>query len=448
MAGAGASAQPAGPGTVAPVSFEDAVVLAQEQAYAVTAAEVDAEVARAEVDAVEAERWPALSLSAGAGQRYGLGFDQTAGTLTQTRVEALDVALSANYVVFDGFERRSRLRSAEASVLAAAFDAERARQRVVGEVVRGYLAVSQAEAAVTVVSAEIEAQGRIGEELRALVDLGVRPAYEVDLHESRVATVRMRLLEVQRDRELAEAYLVRLLGLDPVGAYAFPVPSARGDGPDVPTDTLLRRAVHARPDLVAADLAIRAARADRRAATATRLPRIALVGGVGSNYTSANDAVGLTDQLGGNRAGSLGFRISVPLLDRGSARRSIRRADLRVASLENAAEDLRREAVLEVRERQIDLRALLGLREAAGARATALSAALTAEDARYRSGTATFQAVAQLRAQRVDALAEQARLDVAIQFQRFMIGLLTTRDPSLATGQAGHGEVVSRPTVD
>lgn len=413
-----ASAQP-----VRTVPFEEAVAIARAHVHAVAVAEIGLLTAQVDVAAIRDERWPSLSVAGGAGQRYGLAFDQTAGALTQTRIEAVDVNLNASYTVFDGFERRARRQAATATVHAATANVERARQRAVAEVVAGYLAVSQAQAEAVIAAAALDAQLGLEAQVEVLVASGVRPPFEADLQREQLGTAQARVVVADREWALANARLVRLLELDPNETYDFPSAPVVVALPD----SLAARTLLARPDLRAAESAARAARAERRAAAAPRLPHVALVGSVGTNYTSAN-AVSVFGQLDDHRAGALGFRVTVPILDRGIARRSIDQAAARVAVRDREVADLRRDIVLEVEELQIELAALEALRDAAGARLDALDAALAAEDTRYRAGATTFQSVADVRARRVGALTEQARLEVAIRFQRVSLAMLARGD--------------------
>lgn len=88
-----------------PVPLDEALRLARVQAADVLRADADVLASRASVEAAADRRWPALSLRAGGGQRYGLAFDQTSGDLTQATVESVDLGLDADYVVYDGGAR-------------------------------------------------------------------------------------------------------------------------------------------------------------------------------------------------------------------------------------------------------------------------------------------------------------------------------------------------------
>jgi len=401
------------------VPLDEALDRAHTQAIDVLRADAQIESARVSVEAARDRRWPALSLDLGGGQRYGLSFDQTSGDLTQSTVESMDVGVSASYLVFDGNERRAETRSAEATLRAAELNRARAEQVASAAVLRGYLAVAQAEAARAVSVENVAAEEELLRVVEAQVEMGERPAFEVAQQQERVATARASVVAAERDREIAEARLVRLLGLDPSGAYTFPVPPP-ADGTVPGAEALAALALDQRTDLRAAEVAVEAAEADGRAARASRLPQVSVGAYVGTSYSSAGE-VTFPGQIGDNRAGSLRLGVSLPILDRGQSRQRIRQAEARATALRAEQADAERAVALEVRELRIELDALDAQAELAEVRVAAAEAALDAERARYEGGETTLQSVSQLQARLVEARTERERIRVAARFQRRLI---------------------------
>ncbi len=420
--------------TVAPVAAQprvvplgEALALAQTRATDVLRADAQIQSARVAVEAVDGRRWPSLGVYVGGGQRYGLSFDQTSGGLTQATVETIDVGVSAEYVVFDGFARRAEARAADAGVRQAELGRARAVQQATVVVLQGYLAVAQADAARRVAEEDVAAQRDLLAEVTAQVELGERAAYEQAQQQERVATAQAAVLAAARHRALAEARLVRTLGLDPEQEATFTVPgtltsAAQPDAASVSAETdAVRRALAARPDLRAAAVAVEAAESDGRAARAARLPQIALNASLGTSYTSAADGTSLPGQFGDNRAGGLRLGVSVPIFDRGATRARVRQAEATAALLRAEAEDARRAVVLDVRERLIGLDALRAQTDVAGVRVRAAAEALAAERARFQAGETTLQAVSLLQARLVEARSDRARLGVEAQFQQLFL---------------------------
>ena len=409
------------------VPLGEALALARTQAADVLRADADVLSARASVEAAHAARWPALSVRAGGGQRYGLSFDQTSGGLTQSTVESVDLGLDADYVVYDGGARGADARAARAGLEAARLSRERAERQAVAAVVEGYLAAARARAARDVASEALDAQRDLLAVVEAQVDLGERPAAEVAQQEERVAAARGDVLAAERDLALAEARLVRVLGLDPAAEYAFPTPDAAPPADAAPpVDALVREALDARADLRAADAAVRAAEAERGAARAGRLPTVSVGAYVGTGYSSAAGA-SIPGQFGDNRAGALRLTVSLPVLDRGASGAAVARAEARAAALRVAADDARRQAALDVRERAVALDALAAQAETAAVRVRAARVALDAERARYGAGAATLQDVSLLQARLTDALVQQALIDTEAAFAPTLLDVAVGR---------------------
>ncbi|MDT7856754.1 TolC family protein [Rubrivirga sp. S365] len=405
-----------------PVPLDDALQTARTQAVAVLRADAAVEGARVAVDAAEARRWPSLDLRAGGGQRYGLAFDNTSGSLTQATIESVDIGVDAGYVVYDGGARGADARAAEAGLQAAVLDRERAEQRAAEAVVEGYRAVARADAARAVAAEALAAQRDLLAEVEAQVEVGERPGYEAAQQRERVAAAQGDVLAAERDRALAEARLVRVLGLDPAGDYAFPAPAPGAAPPAALVGDLVRQALSVRADVRAAEAAVVAAEADRRAARAGRLPTVAVGAYVGTNYSSAAGTA-LPGQLGDNRAGALRLTVSLPVLDRGAAGTAVRRAEARATALRADQEDVRRAVALDVRERSVEVDAAAARAEVAAVRVEAAEAALAAERARYAAGATTLQAVSLLQARLVEARTERAQLAVEAAFNRRLLAL-------------------------
>ncbi|MEM1056633.1 MAG: TolC family protein [Bacteroidota bacterium] len=399
------------------VSLHEALILAEDRSLEVLRADARIATSTAAVDAVSDQRWPSLGLNAGGGQRYGLSFDQTSGALTQSTVESMNLGVSAQYVVFDGFERRAEQRVAEAGLREAELDRVRAQQQARVAVLTGYLAVARAVAAREVAEESAEAEAGLLREIETRIAFGDRPTSDAAQQRERVAAAQGAILAAERDQALAHARLARLLGLDPTETYAFPSPEAEAPEALAPLDALTEQALRDRTDLRATAVAIEAAEANGRAARSGRLPQVSLGAYVGTSYTSAASA-GFSGQFGDNRTGSVGVNVSFPLLDRGVTRQRIRQAEAQAQALRAEADDTRYAIALEIREHHIRLGALQAQADLAAIRVEAAQQALAAERALYLGGETTLQSVSVLQARVADARTQQALLRVEAAFER------------------------------
>lgn len=413
---------PAAAQTVIPM--DEALSLARQQSVGVRRAASALMAQEARLAGIRGQRLPALSLDVGGGQRYGLSFDQTTGSLTQQAVESVDAGLSAQWVVFDGAARRARQRAAEADVEGAGLNRERAALIAQAEVLRAALARARAAAAVEIAEAQVAAEERLRDEVRVQIEAGTRPPYEGLQQDERVAAAHAARVEADRQVAGAEALLARLLGLDPMASVVVPLPP--DDGAPLPAlSDLVAEALARRSDVRSAQTAEAAAEASREAAQAARLPVVALVGSVGTGFSSANGDVGFIGQVGDNRAGSLGLRLSFPIFDRGATSSSVRQAQSHVEAARAEAEDARRAVALEVRQAHLDVEAARAQAALGRVRVVAAEAALAAEETRFREGAATLQAVALLRARVVEAQTARAEAKASAAVHRVLLRLAT-----------------------
>src|SRR5690606_5726692 len=85
------------------ITLDEAVALARSQSVAVQAAALTVREREAAVAGARGGFLPSVSLYTTGGQRYGLGFDETTGQLTQTTTENVQFGAEAAFTLFDGF---------------------------------------------------------------------------------------------------------------------------------------------------------------------------------------------------------------------------------------------------------------------------------------------------------------------------------------------------------
>jgi len=399
------------------ITLAEAVELARTQSVGVQTADLAVREREAAVSGARATGLPALSLYTTGGQRYGLGFDQTTGELTQTTTENIQIGAEARYTLFDGFERRATVAGARADLAASEQQQERARQTAVSDVLRAFYQTVVDESAVRIAEENLESERQQYDLIEAQIRAGSRPEVEILQQDERVATAELTVLQARRAQQISALRLVRLLALDPAEDYRFVAPAVLSSTvPTLDEQALIAQALDRRGDVRANAAALTAAEAGSRAARSGWYPSVSIVGGYGTSFTTSGEG-NFGSQFGDNRGGSLGLQLGFPLLDQGTTRARARAADLRAERLRVEREDLRRGVALDVREAVADYRVLGEQVRVAERRLTAADAALAAETERYARGMTTLPAVAEVRARRFEAAVglEQARYALAFQ---------------------------------
>jgi len=160
-------------------------------------------------------------------------------------------------------------------------------------------------------------------------------------------------LQAESNAEVANADLVRLTGLPP-GARVEPAePLALPEAPVEDTEALVERAFAARPELLAFQERIAAARANADVRRAASRPQVGL--SLGYDYANPNTRIlPLEDEF--RSTWTAGLSVSLHAFDGGRTAAATAEAEARADALERQLEDVRQRLRLEVTARLLELR--------------------------------------------------------------------------------------------
>jgi outer membrane protein TolC len=307
------------------------------------------------------------------------GFDPSGTVLGPVHLWDFRARAQANLINLSAIERlRAARRAAEASNAEATASSEQAANTAA----QAYLRAQRAQATFSALAADSalasDLLGIAEEQLRA----GVGIALDVTRAQSQVANIRAQLIAARAERDRSAFDLVRALGL-PVDTRIAIADSVGGDVPDELAGTseadAVQRALAARPDLVAANRQLRAAREQVTAIRAEYLPSLGIYGNQG---------------FIGNTIGNLkntyawGLQLSVPIFEGfgREGRLQEQQAATRIADVRRR--DLTEQVTIEVRSARMDLGA--AREQVAAARERLRLAEQEVEQARdrFRAGVA------------------------------------------------------------
>ncbi len=383
------------------LSLMEVVGLAVATHPSVDAARERARAAAAETGQARAALWPELAV-AGLGTRYAEpmvvaplhGFDPG-------NPPAFDETLyqghaSAEYTVFDGGARRSKIRAAAAQTTAAEAAVEAAREAVVAEAVSSYLSALSAREVLSAHRQQVAALESERERARLLFAEGKAARVVVLRGEAALSEARAGREAAGGELRLSLQRLVRVSGLPPERVTAGALVEVEPSGDVVePRDGLVARALASNARLLAVRDRAAAARLAVGAARAAFLPRVELSGRY-SAFGSASTDPAMEWQTG--------IQVSYPVFAGGARSHAVERAE---AAAGAAGADLR---------------------EAERSVADGVDAALAA----YRSARARVQALEAAVEQsaevaRIEALALEAGAGVQTDYLRSQAALLRAR---------------------
>ena len=359
------------------------------------------------LDQKRADYYPDLNLSISPSERLGRSLDPASGQIENQRSESLSVRASSSVNLFNGFADQASLEAAQLGLQASRVEYAWSEESIALETVSRFLRIFVEDELVRVEEENVSAQERQLERIRAYWQQGTRARADVLQQEAALAGAELRLLNAQRNRELTVLRLRELLRLDPLEEAEFArlsVADLNLKPVDYQVDELIRDALAQRPELQAQELRIEAAEEQVRAAGAGLWPTLSLSLAAGTEYSSLNQASGLSEQfLDLNPGATVGLSLSIPLFDRERTSSSVERARVQARTEQLALENLEQEVAFEVQQALLDYETARKRLKASLAQKQAAAEALAATEARYDVGAATFVELSQLRAQYVDA---------------------------------------------
>jgi outer membrane protein TolC len=258
-------------------------------------------------------------------------------------------------------------------------------------------------------------------DVRNQLDAGLVPPNDVLSAQAQDARQRMLSIQARTTREVAEADLARLVGLDP-GAGITPLAALEPPEVQASADALVADARDHRPERRALEERLAAAEARVQAAQSGRRPTVALAGGV--DYARPNPRI--FPRVGEWRESwDAGVNVSWPLFDGGRTRAESAEAEASVRAARARLDEFDSTLALEIRQRLSELDSNRAALDAADAAVQVATEARRVVGDRFAAGVATSTdvvdaqvAILQAELDRTQAIASarlsEARLNRAI----------------------------------
>jgi outer membrane protein TolC len=401
-----------------PLTLGDAARIGARLSASAIQAHYRAEQANARITQTRSEILPSVSGYASENGRsfntatFGIpfpGFDPRGEVIGPVNIFDVRGRVSETFLDFGAFQR---VKAARTTARAFGATAENEAEISAQNAASAYLRAQRADAQLGARQADsILADSLLGiarEELRAGVGVGL----DVTRAQSQVASVRAQLIVARNERDRSRLDLLRALGQPLTANVSLADSLTRLELRDTTIDeaSAIETAMHARPDLRAADEQIRAAEQQVKSIKAERLPSLSAFGDYG----------GIGDQrlLG---TYDWGVQVSIPIFDGFRREGRIQEARAMASEIDVRRRDLRQQAAIEVRGALLDL---TSARQEADAVREALRLAqqeVSQAQERFRAGVAgnadvitASLALNSARTQAVDALASYQGAKVAL----------------------------------
>ncbi|WP_344808719.1 efflux transporter outer membrane subunit [Allohahella marinimesophila] len=277
------------------------------------------EEARGQYGIEGASRYPTLDANAeatrgrfpaGAAAGQG-GGAPAAGGSDVVEYYSLGVGVSAFELDFWG-RVRNLTEAAQAEYLQT-IEAQRAfRLSLIGDVAATYLSLREAEERIALAMATVDSRRDALRIAKVRLDAGITSALEWNQSQALLTRAETELADLRLMRAQQRNYLVLLVGGPLEESLPPAVPLANQIADETLAAGLPSALMYRRPDILAAEASLRAARANIGVARAAFFPQISLTGNFGYASTDLNDLIS-----SGNETWSVGPAITLPLFDFG-----------------------------------------------------------------------------------------------------------------------------------
>jgi len=392
------------------------------------------------VEATRGRYLPSLQGSVGASENYQ---HQTAPGVPDQQQNA-DLQLTASINLFNGFADQAALDASRQQLQAADADLLRQRQILTFTVASRFITVLSDDELVQVAAQNLKNQQDLEQQIEAFQRAGVRSVTDLYQQQAATAQAEFNLVDARRNLQVAKLQLLQTLGRTPPTTIEVLPPGTQAFSAELENldpGRIYAESLASRPDLLAQQRQIDAARQQIRVARAGYLPSLDLQATGGTGYSSAGNG-SFSGQLDDNRGASLGLKLSIPIFDRDQTRTNVAQAQLSVADAATTLHKLQQQIGLEVGQALADYQRARQQLFAVGRQLDYARQALAASEARYRVGAMTWIEAANARTVYVQAQGDEIRARYSVLLQGLNVGfsrgdleklmnLLATQESSL-----------------
>lgn len=342
-------------GAPVPLSLGDAVKQAAGNAPAVQLSQLQVEQAEGQRREARSALLPSVSGTAGWLNRsfnknamgINLNFPGISIPDLVGPFDTYDARLQVHQALLD-LPSLLRVRAAGSAVAATDAQQDVASETSAQRAATAYLQATRAQALVAARKADIALAKELVDLAESEVQAGVGTGIDVTRARAQLVTSQGQEVLAENQAQQAQIALARALGLDPATRFQLTDSLTILPGLPLPTDraAALAAAQNARPELVAVEASLSAARQARASIASERMPRLDLLADYGLNGPTVGSSI---------RTGQVGVAVTLPLLDgfRREARLTEQDAAIRQAEVHET--DTRQQVQADVESALLDI---------------------------------------------------------------------------------------------
>lgn len=355
----------------------------------------------------KASFYPDLSISATTTQRFGKEYETVSGSYIASDSNSLGISASSSLNIFNGFYDTASLQQSRLQLNASEEMLSRTRQAVLFDVIDRFFQVVTAREAIDVEKENLEAQRLQLIRVDSFVLAGRRPRADLLQQKSEIAAAEYRILNAERNYQIKKLLLKQSLGIEADSDYSVAVPDIDKLLEQVlqyNKDRDVESALVLRPDVIAVNLEVEAAKKGVKAARSGYLPKLSLFADLGTSYNSQIGYAGFSDQfMDGNINGAIGLSLSIPVFDKSRTKTNVAMAQIVMHNRQLEKEKLEKQVGVDVQQSIQDYVTARKQIDVTTAQLVFTKEALDSVQERYNVDAATMVELIQARSMYLDA---------------------------------------------
>lgn len=426
------------------LTLQQAVELALENNFTVKKAENNLELQDGIVTQAYAQFLPNVNANFSTSSSTGRQFIE--GNFDNFTTLGFNGGISANMPVFTGLQNINNLRAAQARRLSSDDVLQRTKENIIFQTASSFLTVLLNQELLTISIQDLENAQRQLDQIRAQVEVGMRPIVDQYNQEALVANSEFLLVQRENAVNISMLQLVRIMQIDPLLEYELVTPGIEEQVVDVKAydlNQLVSQALANRSDISAQEAQIRASKYALNAARGAYLPTLSLTANANSRFSdqikepdpnnppNGERTVSFNEQFfdrSPNR--SIGLNLQIPIFSRLNTRTNVQRSQVQYKNDLLDMEDRRLGILQEVRQAYNDYLAYAKQLTTTETALIAATKAYETEQERYRVGASTLIELTRANTEFVNASSNRVRAIYQFVFQEklldYYIGNITT----------------------
>jgi outer membrane protein len=372
----------------------------------------------------------------GVGQRAnGLQIDPTTGQGANVSSDQVFGQISANYILFNGFNRISTLKQNNNAFFAQDALVKRSKQDLVSVVTTQYLQVLLDQELLRIAQENLNAQQANLDQIKGFVEVGSRPAADEYTQDALVQNFKVTFLRAKMTLENDRALLAQTLQLDPSQQFRVQQPTWENNisyFKGLSLDSLFQIALQNREDLKQQNYLVEASQHTVRASTSTYYPTISLFSNYGSTYYASNawqilnqperkPASFNTQFKTLNPSLNYGLQLTIPIFDRLVTRTNRVLAKVTRENAKLTRDNLAKSIKIDVQRSFKNYETAIESYDASLVQYKAAELALRTQQESYNLGITSQVALAQATQTFVQGASSKAQAEVTLVFQQMLL---------------------------